>query len=48
EAIINEELLPLIIDFSNANLLSKNTRTACAVRLATLDTRNNELQLQDN
>ncbi|CAG8758497.1 2256_t:CDS:1, partial [Funneliformis caledonium] len=48
EAIINEELLPLIIDFPNADLPSGNTRAACAARLAALDTRNNELQLQDN
>jgi hypothetical protein len=48
EAIINEELLPPIIDFPNADLPSGNTRAACAARLAALDNRNNELQLQDN
>ncbi|CAG8694176.1 15704_t:CDS:1, partial [Funneliformis mosseae] len=48
EAIINEELLPLIIDFPNADLPSGNIRTACAARLVVLDNRNNELQLQDN
>ncbi|CAG8601327.1 11331_t:CDS:2 [Funneliformis mosseae] len=48
EAIINEELLLLIINFLNADFLSENTRAAYTVRLAALDTKNNELQLQDN